>query len=70
MSEGRIRAMAMNAGGVMRVDWVALTLGIIGSGLAIIALIVMLERGGASSHDCVEHADQAQTTAVADACEE
>lgn len=62
--------MAVGARSAMTVDWIALTLGIIGSGLAIIALIVILERGGASSHDCVVHAVQEEGAAVAEPCEE
>lgn len=62
--------MAVGVRGAITVDWVALTLGIIGSGIAIIALIVMLERDGLSVHDCGELSDPAQDRATVEPCEE
>jgi len=58
MSEGRIRAMAVGVRSAMRVDWVALTAGIIGAGVAIVALMILLERDRAQPFDCVPHSDQ------------
>jgi methionine-rich copper-binding protein CopC len=62
--------MAVGIRGTMTVDWIALTLGIIGAGAAIIALMIMLERDTATSHDCVVHADQAEGAVTDVACPE
>jgi len=73
MPQGRIRAIAVGVRGAMTVDWVALTAGIFGSGVAIIALMVMLERGGTTSgteHDCTPHPEGAESAVVDAPCPE
>lgn len=44
MPEGRIRAMAVGVRSAMAVDWIALTTGIAGVGVAMISLMIMLDR--------------------------
>jgi hypothetical protein len=62
--------MAVGVRDAMTVDWIALTLGIIGAGVAIIAFMIMLERDTATSHDCVVHAEQIEGAAADVACPE
>jgi len=70
MPQGRIRAIFVGVREAMSVDWIALTLGIIGAGVAIISLMVMLERNGPTAHDCVVHADQAEAAVADEDCPE
>jgi len=68
MPEGRIRAMAVGVRSAMRVDWIALSAGIIGAGIAMIALMILLERNSVQSPDCAPHLEQAHTEATVDPC--
>ncbi len=52
----------------MAVDWIALTAGIIGAGVAIIAVMIMLERNTGTAHDCEPHPDTAQQVGTAEPC--
>jgi len=70
MPEGKMRGMAVGVRNAMAVDWMALTLGVIGAGAAIIALIVLLERDAGTTHDCVVHSDQAQGASASESCVE
>ncbi len=47
MPQGRIRAIAVGVRSAMAVDWIALTTGIVGVGVAMIALLIILDRDDA-----------------------
>ena len=60
--------MAVGVRSAMAVDWIALTAGIIGAGVAIIAVMIMLERNTGTAHDCEPHPDTAQQVGTAEPC--
>lgn len=52
MPRGKARAIVVGARRALAVDWIALTIGICGAGLAIIAVLLMLDQSPEGTPDC------------------